>query len=129
MSYAVPSAIHSFPTLRSSDRLVGAVAVGHVVDLDQRTPGVAPVGATAEGDVGVLAADALVDEAGVPSAIGPQGVDGVRIAGRYTDRSEEHTSELQSPMYVVCRPLCDPLFPYTTLFRSTGRCRRRWACR
>src|SRR5437762_26121 len=32
-------------------------------------------------------------------------------------RSEEHTSELQSPMYLVCRPL-SPLFPYTTLFRS-----------
>src|SRR5437879_1591749 len=35
-------------------------------------------------------------------------------------RSEEHTSELQSPMYLVCR-LLPPrlsLFPYTTLFRS-----------
>src|SRR5437762_116578 len=40
-----------------------------------------------------------------------------------SDRSEEHTSELQSPMYLVCRlllprPLRPPLFPYTTLFRS-----------
>src|SRR5437879_4801280 len=34
-----------------------------------------------------------------------------------TQRSEEHTSELQSPMYLVCRPR-PPLFPYTTLFRS-----------
>src|SRR5437879_928717 len=39
-------------------------------------------------------------------------------------RSEEHTSELQSPMYIVCRLLlCSPprssLFPYTALFRST----------
>src|SRR5437762_2816464 len=38
-------------------------------------------------------------------------------------RSEEHTSELQSPMYLVCRlllrpPPHPPLFPYTTLFRS-----------
>src|SRR5437762_2098977 len=39
-------------------------------------------------------------------------------------RSEEHTSELQSPMYLVCRlllihrPPCSSLFPYTTLFRS-----------
>src|SRR5437763_483784 len=38
-------------------------------------------------------------------------------------RSEEHTSELQSPMYLVCRllltrgPPGSPLFPYTTLFR------------
>src|SRR5437763_1939689 len=38
-------------------------------------------------------------------------------------RSEEHTSELQSPMYLVCRlllprPPTPTLFPYTTLFRS-----------
>src|SRR5437762_2640827 len=33
-------------------------------------------------------------------------------------RSEEHTSELQSPMYLVCRPRTSPLFPSTTLFRS-----------
>src|SRR5437762_3230115 len=38
-------------------------------------------------------------------------------------RSEEHTSELQSPMYLVCRLLLlhsppPTLFPYTTLFRS-----------
>src|SRR5437762_1493876 len=41
-------------------------------------------------------------------------------------RSEEHTSELQSPMYLVCRllllrPPCSTLFPYTTLFRSRER--------
>src|SRR5438445_282149 len=33
-------------------------------------------------------------------------------------RSEEHTSELQSRQYLVCRPPSTPLFPYTTLFRS-----------
>src|SRR5690348_13637249 len=38
-------------------------------------------------------------------------------------RSEEHTSELQSPVHLVCRlllrpPPTSPLFPYTTLFRS-----------
>src|SRR5438876_282105 len=36
-------------------------------------------------------------------------------------RSEEHTSELQSPVHLVCRllrPLSSTLFPYTTLFRS-----------
>src|ERR1017187_7216664 len=35
-------------------------------------------------------------------------------------RSEEHTSELQSPMY--------PLFPYTTLFRSPGSSACASAC-
>src|SRR5947208_475049 len=37
-------------------------------------------------------------------------------------RSEEHTSELQSPDHLVCRLLRPPIstpFPYTTLFRST----------
>src|SRR5947209_4507219 len=37
------------------------------------------------------------------------------------NRSEEHTSELQSRQYLVCRLLRPPastLFPYTTLFRS-----------
>src|SRR5690348_1262801 len=39
-------------------------------------------------------------------------------------RSEEHTSELQSPVHLVCRlllvrpPPISTLFPYTTLFRS-----------
>src|SRR5437867_1030686 len=41
-------------------------------------------------------------------------------------RSEEHTSELQSPYDLVCRLLLPPpptptLFPYTTLFRSRAR--------
>src|SRR5947208_275302 len=40
-----------------------------------------------------------------------------------SDRSEEHTSELQSPDHLVCRlllraHLTSTLFPYTTLFRS-----------
>src|SRR5205809_258466 len=33
-------------------------------------------------------------------------------------RSEEHTSELQSRLHLVCRPPRSALFPYTTLFRS-----------
>src|SRR3990172_5382318 len=43
------------------------------------------------------------------------------------DRSEEHTSELQSRLPLACRPFFlmirrpprSPLFPYTTLFRSS----------
>src|SRR5437763_211560 len=53
--------------------------------------------------------------------------DGCRQCGtghqKSSNRSEEHTSELQSPMYLVCRlllrgPPRPSLFPYTTLFRS-----------
>src|SRR5437867_3069771 len=42
-------------------------------------------------------------------------------------RSEEHTSELQSPYDLVCRlllvrlPPRSTLFPYTTLFRSSSQ--------
>src|SRR5688500_15627163 len=39
-------------------------------------------------------------------------------------RSEEHTSELQSPCNLVCRPAAT-LVPYTTLFRSGFPARRR----
>src|SRR4030042_57595 len=46
--------------------------------------------------------------------------------GRLSPRSEEHTSELQSRLHLVCRllflmirrPPRSTLFPYTTLFRS-----------
>src|SRR5690348_15698778 len=68
-----------------------------------------------------------------------------RARARPSPRSEEHTSELQSPVHLVCRlllekkknephatkyfmssclmtrrPPSSPLFPYTTLFRSHG---------
>src|SRR5437879_4193110 len=48
---------------------------------------------------------------------------GTRLDRERRRRSEEHTSELQSPMYLVCRLLLvgaprSPRFPYTTLFRS-----------
>src|SRR5437879_2359379 len=40
---------------------------------------------------------------------------------RVKKRSEEQTSELQSPMYLVCRHhRTAPPLPYTTLFRSGG---------
>src|SRR5262245_17652397 len=39
-------------------------------------------------------------------------------------RSEEHTSELQSLRHLVCRPSRFSLFPYTTLFRSRPADRR-----
>src|SRR5262245_13624910 len=58
----------------------------------------------------------------------------VRGAIRHSERSEEHTSELQSLRHLVCRLLRPPrstLFPYTTLFRSCSRyssnhCGRCW---
>src|SRR5437763_9896756 len=50
----------------------------------------------------------------------------VRAAGvNYADRSEEHTSELQSPMYLVCRLLLekkkDTVHIVLTVFKVTLR--------
>src|SRR5438034_1221640 len=39
--------------------------------------------------------------------------------GLHDERSEEHTSELQSHSDLVCRQPQSTLFPYTTLFRSS----------
>src|SRR5207249_3813883 len=60
---------------------------------------------------------AKIQESGANIVLGQKGID---------DRSEEHTSELQSRFDLVCRLLLEnirpqpqsTLFPYTTLFRS-----------
>src|SRR5437762_2774178 len=59
--------------------------------------------------------------------------DALQLGRRGDSRSEEHTSELQSPMYLVCRlllrrPSRSTLFPYTTLFRSQVRKAFVYAC-
>src|SRR5437762_8209837 len=41
----------------------------------------------------------------VPHTLRKQGNDFTLAHGEFSDRSEEHTSELQSPMYLVCRLL------------------------
>src|ERR1035438_10502529 len=47
------------------------------------------------------------------------GVGKIGLVPVIKDRSEEHTSELQSLRHLVCRLSRSTLFPYTTLFRST----------
>src|SRR5437762_3702584 len=51
-------------------------------------------------------------------------VDAANFAGGQTNRSEEHTSELQSPMYLVCRLLLEKKkkkikHPKLTKYKST----------
>src|SRR5438876_7330357 len=49
------------------------------------------------------------------------------VTGRHTNRSEEHTSELQSPVHLVCRLLLEKKNPEVTgsnRHRSRTRC---WA--
>src|SRR5437763_15867985 len=73
--------LHSFPTRRSSD-LLGRVGAMHQVVLGLQC---------------VVAAESA----------GRRLLDGVGATGELPERSEEHTSELQSPMYLVCRLLLE----------------------
>src|SRR5690348_9432034 len=84
-----PRDLHSFPTRRSSDL---AAASGDVAVVDEPLVG---VGDHAAGDPQVRGQDA---GGGQPAADRQ-----AAVADRL--RSEEHTSELQSPVHLVCRPL------------------------
>src|SRR5690242_15026098 len=121
ISYAVPRDLPSFPTRRSSD-LVGVGVLLHDALVGLRVAGVAVVRADDRGELcGTLVRRTRhqgADGAGERAAA----VGVVRVAGRHEQgRSEEHTSELQSHVNLVCRPTRSPLFPYTTLFRSCWR--------
>src|SRR5690348_5642900 len=109
----------SFPTRRSSD-LVHVVLLPVALD-----PDLEPLGERVDdGDAhAVQSARHLVGvlvelAAGVQH--GHRQLDARHLLHRVDVRSEEHTSELQSPVHLVCRlPPLSTLFPYTTLFRSS----------
>src|SRR5688500_19304123 len=82
-------ALHSFPTRRSSD-LPGGIT---------RTP---PPAAWIEADAALNAMVLAVALAGSPSPTAPRSK--ILLSMR---RSEEHTSELQSPCNLVCRLLLE----------------------
>src|SRR5437764_3390544 len=93
--YGAPRDLHSFPTRRSSDlpHEPGVRGGGRQADpREQEVGGVVP-----EGHRQVLAAE----EERHPRHRAEGGRGGLRR------RSEEHTSELQSPMYLVCRLLLE----------------------
>src|SRR5437879_1365869 len=86
--------------------------------------------ATIVGESEVGAESEIVSGANIPSqaATMPTVIGGA--SEKAEPRSEEHTSELQSPMYLVCRLLLalsldSTRFPYTTLFRSSPHHRPR----
>src|SRR5690242_18564736 len=114
-------ALHSFPTRRSSD-------LGERIRWD---PGLPPLDHITVVVV-MRRLDQFDDEPTVPQpTLTPTGPDAAILRCRLhpgkerrSARSEEHTSELQSHVNIVCRLLLDrrppssTLFPYTTLFRS-----------
>src|SRR5437762_9246310 len=80
-SSPAPRHLHSFPTRRSSDLAVRGVELNHF-------------------------------NAGVVDHVSrPQGQPDLDRQRRGAPRSEEHTSELQSPMYLVCRLLLEKKKP------------------
>src|SRR5437879_6798697 len=89
--------LHAFPTRRSSDLAIRAPPrVGGQVlfVLDEVAERVAH---------GPRPADELADALGAAEAFQAADV----VGGERVVRSEEHTSELQSPMYLVCRLLLE----------------------
>src|SRR5437763_11465818 len=91
-----PRDIHSFPTRRSSD----LEAAGAARALSHQTGSAAPSPVAG-------AAAARLD-------FGPQHDRSSGRAGTHA-RSEEHTSELQSPMYIVCRLLLEKTNEHSTV--------------
>src|SRR5207244_7334300 len=93
---APPRPLHSFPTRRSSDLYTGAVSIGS-------TAGTATLTTTDStvsfGSTTTLSSNLTVS-AGSGNITFTGAVDG-------TKRSEEHTSELQSPDHLVCRLLLE----------------------
>src|SRR5437763_11577514 len=87
--------LHSFPTRRSSD-LAGAVGGTFAAFMSRAGHEVMLVDRVAE-HVAAINADGLQIE----------GVQNFCVRVPALLRSEEHTSELQSPMYLVCRLLLE----------------------
>src|SRR5687768_18223349 len=88
--------LHSFPTRRSSDLVPQALAVGVAqVRQVQGAPGQAPQ---------VAGALVACEELGGAIIVG---VGAREAAGTVVVRSEEHTSELQSRLHLVCRLLLE----------------------
>src|SRR5436305_1171334 len=113
-------ALPSFPTRRSSDLLRPRAARPDSLRGHER------VRHRAADQQRVDARDELFDHLDLVAHLRAAEDGQVRLArrreGERQDRSEEHTSELQSRPHHVCRlprPPRPPLFPYTTLFRSS----------
>src|SRR5690348_17630046 len=90
--------LHSFPTRRSSDLVVAATAASHLplaTSITQCPVNSVPV----LPDIWCQRASASSAEAGLPYARPSR--------SRRRRRSEEHTSELQSPVHLVCRLLLE----------------------
>src|SRR5437762_651779 len=107
---ATPQDLPSFPTRRSSDLeaiyvLEHSDSIGVLVEDDEQR-------AKVHGFEQVISFDELDELRAEGRAFAVENPDA--LDARIADvRSEEHTSELQSPMYLVCRLLLAPPLPKT----------------
>src|SRR5687768_6465969 len=118
ISYAVSPDRHPFPTRRSSDLLwpvieAALLAPGQEEWLDAPPE---PLVHYAGGEARIALLSPAAWRARDAAEPG-QDADHLQH-DRLERRSEEHTSELQSRLHLVCRQPGSPPFPYTTLFRS-----------
>src|SRR5438309_2360909 len=118
ISYAVHRNLHSFPTRRSSDLHKGCDLKRHLFAFRDGADGLALDHFKLV--VPRIHFDTSADRQRRDLLRVLLGIDGSlrqKVRNR-RNRSEEHTSELQSQFHLVCRPPKSTLFPYTTLFRS-----------
>src|SRR5947209_727662 len=118
ISYADSLALHSFPTRRSSDLEPGRARFRpdrrrrrH----HHRKQPAAPCRKAARTGAAAVARGEACHRSRLDHR---DGAAQPLRAGHHPARSEEHTSELQSRQYLVCRLPGSTLFPYPTLFRS-----------
>src|SRR5437762_1309380 len=105
---AVPQRLLSFPTRRSSD--LGVIFAADVSGPQQQRAFYSTNnGATYQGPLVLVNQQQQVFPVNIMirAVVAEEAPAGPSI----NVRSEEHTSELQSPMYLVCRLLLDPLSP------------------
>src|SRR5207244_6158140 len=102
-SSTAPPPLPSFPTRRSSDLRAASpspaspVGIGKRLSSGSGTPGGSGQGESPRGDLRSAPKETLGDE--------PRQVEGTYTPPGEAFRSEEHTSELQSPDHLVCRLL------------------------
>src|SRR5207244_13011885 len=95
-------ALHSFPTRRSSDLAVAITAASTDV-IVLRGLALNGLGTATFGISLTVGGQVQIAHCAVNAFTGA----GIRIAPNSTGRSEEHTSELQSPDHLVCRLLLE----------------------
>src|SRR5436309_1342897 len=118
ISYAVPRHLLSFPTRRSSDHRSIHEELDEVPARSRRVfDGSEGARFVRSGSLGQDCEGERVRANDRSDGRHGRGNEG-QSQRNDNERSEEHTSELQSRENLVCRPPTPTLFPYTTLFRS-----------